>query len=146
MKLNKEEQERMFSACISAKEHSYSPYSKFRVGCALLLSNDDIISGCNVENVSYGITVCAERTAYVKAVSEGYRNFKAVAVNTDVEGKFVLPCGPCRQFMMEFGDVDVYTVSNEREFEVFKLSELLPGDFCKDDLNNGVRNGPKVSY
>ncbi|KAI9204964.1 cytidine deaminase-like protein [Polychytrium aggregatum] len=85
-----------------AKAHSYSPYSKFRVGAALLAKSGRIYSGCNVENASYGGCICAERTAFVKAVSEGEREFVAIFISSDLED-FISPCGMCRQFMVEFG-------------------------------------------
>lgn len=142
--LSETEKKRLFAASVSAKSNSYSPYSKFRVGCGLLLSDNSIITGCNVENITYGLTVCAERTAYLKAISEGCSSFRAVAVSTDVEDSFVLPCGQCRQFMWEFGDVDVYVVSPDMEkHQKFRLSELLPGSLRPSDLEEGRRNRPK---
>lgn len=81
---------------IKAKEHSHSPYSKFRVGAALLTETGEIIDGCNVENASYGLSICAERTALVKAVSMGFKKFPAIAVTADLN-QFVSPCGACRQ-------------------------------------------------
>ncbi|KAF8316629.1 cytidine deaminase [Clavulina sp. PMI_390] len=99
----------LIAAAFQAKEGSYSPYSKFRVGAAFLSSNDEIIKGANIENASYGElllvsiggTICAERTALVKAVSEGIKSFKALAVVTDVN-EAISPCGMCRQFIREF--------------------------------------------
>jgi cytidine deaminase len=79
--MNNSQIERLVEKALQAKEHSYSPYSKFRVGCSLLTDDDKIYTGCNVENASYGLTICAERTAICKAVSEGYRKFKAIAVS-----------------------------------------------------------------
>ena len=80
--MNNLQLETLVATAITAKEHSYSPYSKFRVGCSLLTEDDVIYTGCNVENASYGLTICAERTALCKAVSEGHRKFKAIAVST----------------------------------------------------------------
>ncbi|CAI9730860.1 cytidine deaminase-like [Octopus vulgaris] len=100
-------------AAAEAKEKAYCPYSNFRVGAALLTEDDSIITGCNVENCTYGGTICAERTAMVKAVSEGKKSFKAIAVASDKKDK-IAPCGICRQFMAEFGtDWDVYLTSND---------------------------------
>ncbi|ETW78562.1 hypothetical protein HETIRDRAFT_410632 [Heterobasidion irregulare TC 32-1] len=95
------DRERLIQAAIDAKKGSYSPYSKFRVGAALLTSDGQIVSGANIENASYGGTICAERTALVKAVSDGSRSFVALAVNTDV-AEALSPCGICRQVIREF--------------------------------------------
>ncbi len=125
---------KMLAACVKAKEHSYSPYSKFRVGAALLTESNQIYTGCNVENVSYGISICAERTALVKAVSEGHRRFKAIAVTCDNDSKFLYPCGACRQFMDEFKDMEVYLVRADGEVKKHQAKELLPYSFSDDDL------------
>lgn len=91
----------MIDLANSAKQNSYSPYSKFRVGCCLRTKSGKLITGCNVENSSYGLAICAERTAFVKAVSEGEKEFTDVVVVTDVQQEFISPCGACRQFMIE---------------------------------------------
>ncbi|KAI8608417.1 cytidine deaminase-like protein [Chytriomyces sp. MP71] len=95
-------QTQLCALAMSAKTHSYSPYSKFPVGAAALAEDGTVYLGCNVENASYGGAICAERTAFVKAVSEGQRSFVAVAVVTNLRS-FASPCGFCRQFMVEFG-------------------------------------------
>lgn len=119
---------------IAAKEKSYSPYSKFRVGSALLTEKDEIFDGCNVENASYGLSICAERTAIVKAISCGHRKIKAIAISTDVE-EFLAPCGACRQYIAEFGvDCDVYLVKSDLSYKSMTLRELLPMAFTVDDL------------
>lgn len=123
----------------SAKEKAYARYSNFRVGCALLTKCGKTITGCNVENVSYGLTICAERTAYTKAVSEGYLQFKAVAVSTDVDGTFTWPCGACRQFMSEFGDVEVISVNKDKKHEMSTLGKLLPNSFSEEALTSGQK-------
>ena len=133
---------KLIEACIRAKEYSYSPYSNFRVGCAILTACGKIITGCNVENVSFGLTICAERTAYVKAVSDGYKSFLAVAVSTDVENTFTYPCGACRQFMSEFGDVEVICVCKNKSYEKTTLATLLPNSFEKVTLESGQENNP----
>lgn len=126
---------KLFSQCLEAKEFSYSPYSHFRVGCALLAQNGSIFQGCNVENVSYGLSICAERTAIVKAVSSGCRKFKAIAVTTDLEDEFASPCGNCRQFMAEFGlDYEIYLVRKDLQFVKTTVSELLPKAFTPETL------------
>ena len=131
---------KLITACVKAKDFSYSPYSKFRVGAALLTSDGSIVTGCNVENVSYGLTICAERTALVKAVSEGHRSFKAIAVTTDVVSNFTYPCGACRQFMAEFGDFDVYLSIGDGKLKKTSLKEILPYTFHKADLKEGQDN------
>ncbi|KZV60416.1 cytidine deaminase [Peniophora sp. CONT] len=95
------DRQRLIEAAISAKDGSYSPYSKFRVGAALLSADGQIIKGANIENASYGGTICAERTALVKAVSEGTKSFVALAVTSDVDDA-ISPCGICRQVIREF--------------------------------------------
>ncbi|XP_077998317.1 cytidine deaminase-like [Glandiceps talaboti] len=115
--------------CLShkAKDHSYSRYSNFRVGCALVTQGGDIFTGCNVENASYGLAICAERTALVKAVSEGHRKFKAVVVASDMKNEFISPCGACRQFIIEFGgDIEVYMTKPDHTWIMLKADELLP--------------------
>ncbi|KAI8812126.1 cytidine deaminase-like protein [Cladochytrium replicatum] len=120
--------------CHFAKQHSYSPYSKFRVGAALLTKTGKIYLGVNVENASYGGTICAERTAFVKAVSDGEKQFLAVAVGTDVD-ECVAPCGMCRQFMVEFGKkIQVLETTERGKIEILTLEQLLPGSFGPDDL------------
>ncbi|HHX13443.1 MAG TPA: cytidine deaminase [Clostridiales bacterium] len=112
----------------AALANSYAPFSKFRVGAALLTAEDRVYSGVNVENSTYGATICAERTAIVKAVSEGSRRFKAIAVATD-EGA-VTPCGICRQFLFEFGDdIRVIWGTDADHLETALVAELLPRGF-----------------
>ena len=112
----------------AVKENAYAPFSDFRVGAALLTGSDRVYTGVNVENSSYGGTICAERTAFVKAISEGEREFRALAVAAS--GGEALPCGICRQFMYEFEpELDVITGVDEENLRVQKLSDLLPGGF-----------------
>ena len=119
---------------IKAKEHSHSPYSKFRVGAALLTDTGEIIDGCNVENASYGLTICAERTVLVKAVSMGFKKFSAIAVSSDTE-EFIAPCGDCRQVIAEFGnECDVYLVKSDLSYKKMSISELFPLAFTTADL------------
>ena len=109
-------------------QYAYAPYSRFKVGAALLTKSGEVFTGINVENSSFGATICAERTAFVKAVSEGHREFDAIAVvSSDGE---VLPCGICRQFMFEFGDdLKIITGEDEDHLKITEISELLPGGF-----------------
>ena len=117
----------LYKIADSAKNNAYAPFSDFKVGAALLTGSGMIYTGVNVENSSYGGTVCAERTAFVKAVSEGERNFKAIAIAAEGEA---MPCGICRQFMYEFApELDVITGENEENLRVHKLNELLPEGF-----------------
>ena len=119
------------------KENAYVPYSHFRVGAALLTQSGKIFTGCNVENASYSPTICAESSAIVKAVSEGEREYTAVAVISDSED-FTSPCGVCRQRIYEFGsDIDVIMANKKGEYKVYKISELLPEGFNKDSLTKG---------
>lgn len=141
-------------------EFSYSPYSKFRVGAALLADNGKIYTGCNIENASYPAGNCAERTAFFKAVSEGQFSFKAIAVvgKSDSEnnatndcvdclneiadaGKYCYPCGICRQVMAEFCSPDTFEIVlcnspsiEKSSVKIFKLRELLPFSFSKNNL------------
>jgi len=121
--------EKMINTARAAKEAAYAPYSGLRVGAALLTSQGRLYKGCNIENVSYGLTVCAERVAFYKAFSEGERQFAAMAVISDLDG-FCSPCGACRQVLSEFGaDLKIYICSKNGEFIVKTLTELLPEPF-----------------
>uniref|UniRef100_A0A1Y1K3B1 Cytidine deaminase n=1 Tax=Photinus pyralis TaxID=7054 RepID=A0A1Y1K3B1_PHOPY len=111
------------------RNHSYSPYSQFKVGASVLTEDNEIFAGCNVENATF-TSICAERTAYVKAISEGKTKFKAVAVVGFQENFVVAPCGTCRQFMSEFGNVEIYMAKpNLVEIKVSTLDVLLPCQF-----------------
>jgi len=114
------------------QEKAYAPYSRFKVGAALLTTRGNIYSGCNIENISYGLTVCAERVALFKAVSEGEREFKAIAVYAGTSG-YCTPCGACRQVLLEFGrDIEVYMVNRQGEYKVMTVGELVPAAFELD--------------
>ncbi|KAF8584246.1 cytidine deaminase [Ramaria rubella] len=137
-----DERNRISAAALQAREEAYSPYSKFRVGAALLTDGGEIIRGANVENASYGATICAERTAVVKAVSDGKRNFVALAVTSDVSAP-ISPCGICRQFIREFCSLKMpillvqgnWTVeSGSARVKEVILEELLPYSFGPEDL------------
>lgn len=118
-----------------ARENAYVPYSKFPVGAALLAEDGTVFHGCNVENASYGLTNCAERTAIFKAVSQGVKNFKAIAIVADTEGPCA-PCGACRQVIAEFcdGDMPVYLTNLKGDVLETTVKELLPGAFTPKDL------------
>lgn len=119
-----------------ARENSYSPYSKFKVGSALLTKNGKVYTGCNVENTSFSLCYCAERTSFVKAISEGVKDFEAIAIvgDKDEVDEFCLPCGACRQFMSEFCNKDfkIYT-TNGKEIKCYTLEELLPNSFKMEE-------------
>lgn len=128
------DRDKLIEKAIEAKNFSYSPYSKFRVGAALLTDNNEIITGCNVENASYGLTICAERTAIFKAYSEGKRRFKAIAISSD-DKNFCPPCGACRQIIWELcGDIDVILIDGNRNTKTFKASDFLPFPFGDENL------------
>uniref|UniRef100_A0A0B6ZAD7 Cytidine deaminase n=1 Tax=Arion vulgaris TaxID=1028688 RepID=A0A0B6ZAD7_9EUPU len=113
-----------------AKQFAYCPYSNFRVGAALLAKDGTIYTGCNVENASYPLCVCAERTAIQKAVSEGRKEFIAIAVASDVTDDFIAPCGACRQVLYEFGGTyDVYLTKPDFTYIKKTTTELLPLPF-----------------
>ena len=115
-----------------ARGFSYSPYSKFRVGAALLTKTGKIYTGCNIENIGFSPTVCAERTAIFKAISEGEKEFDAIAVISDLETT-VYPCGVCRQVMTEFFKPDTPIICADRngEYKVLKFSEVMPFAFSE---------------
>ncbi|KAG0287325.1 hypothetical protein BGZ96_008778, partial [Linnemannia gamsii] len=116
------------------RNFSYSPYSKFRVGAALRTVDGKIYQGCNVENASYGGAICAERTAFVKAVSEGHLRFVAIAVSCDFN-HYITPCGICRQFMNEFGkNLEIFFVNDDRTYKRAVLADILPYAFGPEDL------------
>lgn len=118
-----------FALAVRASEKSYSPYSNFKVGAVLLTEDGQIFTGCNIENASYSLAMCAERTAIFKAVSSGFRNFRAIAVAGSADGDFsksCIPCGACLQVMAEFCDDDFMIVLADG---VHQLSEFLPKRF-----------------
>lgn len=120
---------KLIEAALKVRKFSYSPYSKFKVGAALLTSSGKIYTGANIENASYPVTVCAERVAFGKAISEGEKKFKAIVI-TSSSDDFAYPCGVCRQFMAEFEpDLIVILALSKSKFKIHKLSELIPYSF-----------------
>ena len=123
----------LLEAALAARERAYAPYSKFLVGAAVRAESGKIYTGCNIENAAYSPTNCAERTAFYKAVSEGQRNFKAIAIAGGKEELTTCyPCGVCRQVMSEFclpDQFDVVCGVSGEAFEIIKLEELLPKSF-----------------
>lgn len=112
-----------------AKGRAYAPYSRFRVGAALLTDSGRVYSGCNIENASFSLTNCAERTAVFKAVSEGEQGIAALALVADTDD-YCAPCGACRQVMAEFGDFMIIQVNRAGKYKISRVSELLPGAFA----------------
>lgn len=133
-------EKKLFREAVAAREQAYTPYSHFKVGAALLAKSGKIYHGCNIENAAYTPTNCAERTAFFKAVSEGEREFIAIAIVAGQENAalaFTSPCGVCRQVMAEFCEPDAFQIimgTNEDELKVYSLKELLPLGFGPKDL------------
>lgn len=124
----------LIERAVDAARCSHSPYSGFRVGAALLTSDGRVFTGCNIENSSYSLTICAERTAIFKAVSEGESMFEAIAVVGSADGDFstpCTPCGACLQVMTEFCGDDLRVVLSDHSY---KLSELMPNRFTADNI------------
>lgn len=130
----------LIEKAIDMRNYSYAPYSKFRVGAALLAKDGKIFGGCNIENAAYGPSNCAERTAFFKAVSEGVQDFSAIVIAGGPEEgirDFCAPCGVCRQVMAEFCEADSFLVilaKSVEEYEVYTLSELFPKSFSPKNL------------
>ena len=122
---------RLVDAARAAREHAMADFSKFKVGAALETDTGEIITGCNVENASYGLTICAERVAIFKALSEGKRSFRRIAVVADTASP-TPPCGACRQIIWEFcGDIEVIIANLEKVTTSLQMSALLPLPFDK---------------
>lgn len=132
--------EELIQAALGARKYAYVPYSHYAVGAALLTEDGRIVSGCNVENASYGATNCAERTAVFKAVSQGERRFRAIAIAGGMEGKdptdYACPCGICRQVMREFGaeNFQIIVAKSLTDFREYRLEELLPFGFGGESI------------
>ena len=122
-------EDRLVQAARQAREHARADYSSFKVGAALELADGTIVSGCNIENASYSLTICAERVALVKALSEGHTVFTRIAVVADTEAP-TPPCGPCRQLLWEYcGDVEILLGNLRQLTGRYRLSSLLPLPF-----------------
>ncbi len=131
----------LIEAALSARQFSYSPYSGYQVGAALLAKSGDIYTGCNIENAAFSPTNCAERTAFFKAVSEGVRQFDAIAIAGGTKDKaiekYAWPCGVCRQVMAEFCSPEAFYIISARSVDDYKikaLEALLPVGFGADNL------------
>jgi cytidine deaminase len=119
----------LLSAALAARDHAHAPYSRFRVGAALEDSAGHIHTGCNIENSTYGLTICAERVAVFKAMSEGVRAFRRLAISADTE-TLTPPCGACRQILWEFcGDIEIILVNPRGKTETLRVKDLLPRAF-----------------
>ncbi len=127
------EYKQLIEKAYDAMTFSHSPYSNFKVGAALLTESGKVYTGCNVEIASFGATNCAERTAIFKAVSEGEKTFKAIAVVSSSDD-YTFPCGICRQVIVEFGkNIDII-VAKDYDYTVYKIEDLLPHSFTQIDL------------
>lgn len=142
--LNADMISRLIDRAIEGMSYAYTPYSGFRVGAALLTESGEIYTGCNIENAAYGPTICAERCAIFKAVSEGEHSLKAIAIaggnekETDMLSGYAFPCGVCRQVMREFAKDAAFKVivaRNITDFQIFSLEELLPNSFGPENLS-----------
>lgn len=139
--LTREMIKKLISHAMDARKKSYSPYSHYQVGAALLAEGGQVITGCNIENAAYTPTNCAERTAFFKAVSEGMTDFRAIAIVGSPEGdaltQYAYPCGVCRQVMMEFckpSEFQIIVAKSEDEYRIMMLEKLLPEGFGPDNL------------
>ena len=122
----------LIKTAISIRSKAYAPYSNYKVGAAIQTNNNIIFSGCNIENSSYSLTCCAERVAIFKAVSEGYKKFKALSVSTNNGG---MPCGACRQVIWELcGNITIYICDNKNLIKTLKTIDLIPHPFDKNKL------------
>ena len=132
--MDRNECKRLIEMAMEAREGAYTPYSYFKVGAAVLADDGEIFTGCNIENASYGATICAERTAFVKAISKGHRSFTALAV-VGKKDSYTYPCGICRQFIIEFGkDIKIIVAKTPEDYKVFAIEELLPYGFTGEDF------------
>lgn len=130
----------LIETAVNQLQYSYSPYSHFQVGAALLAANGTVYTGCNIENSAYPVCNCAERTAFFKAVSEGVRDFQAVCVVGGLNGEvtdYAPPCGVCRQVMAEFCDPKTFQIIlaiDQNNYQIYRLEELLPLGFSPNHL------------
>ena len=135
MEINVKNDSELMAMAKEAMKSAYAPYSHFSVGAAVETDDGKVYCGCNIENSSYGATICAERTAISKAVSEGYRRITRIAI-CDSNNSFAWPCGICRQVMSEFAVEDFYVILEDNgKLSNFLLKELLPNSFSGKDMN-----------
>ncbi|MBE6072854.1 MAG: cytidine deaminase [Clostridium butyricum] len=133
--MNNTDYKNLMKIALEYREKAYVPYSKFKVGAAVLFESGEIYGGCNIENASFGATNCAERTAIFKGVSEGETKIKAIAEVGSLE-EVTYPCGICRQVLCEFGDEDMVVIlgKSEDDYIVTDLKSLMPGAFRKENI------------
>lgn len=138
------EAQELIREALEAQKFSYSPYSDFSVGAALLAKNGTVYQGCNIENAAFTPTNCAERTAFFKAVSEGVKDFEAIAIVGKKRGvekaSYAAPCGVCRQVMAEFCDPETFKIIlavDETDYKTYLLGELLPLGFTSKNMESG---------
>lgn len=126
----------LFARSKTAMDQAYAPYSHYSVGAALVTEDDEIYTGCNIENASYGLTNCAERTAIFKAVSEGHKSIKTIII-VNKTSEMSKPCGACRQVMSEFmgPNSQVYLADNDNNFKEYSFKEILPLAFSDKDMD-----------
>jgi cytidine deaminase len=130
----KKEYRSLAESAQKAQRNAYVPFSKFKVGAALLSKDGKIFTGCNIENSSYGLTICAERVAVFKAISSGASKFEAIAIVSDLSG-FTSPCGACRQVLSDLaGNIDFVLMNKKKQIKVIKLNSLLPFAFTGKTL------------
>jgi len=137
--INRKSYKELAETARKAKEYAHAPFSNFRVGAALLTKDGKIITGCNIENSSFGLTICAERTAIFKAYSEGAHEFSAIAIVSD-DSEHTPPCGACRQVLIDLaGDIDVVMINSKNKLKIISLNSLIPLAFTSVNLNR-IRN------
>ncbi|MBN1396944.1 MAG: cytidine deaminase [Bacteroidetes bacterium] len=130
----KKEYQELIKAANRAKLNAYAPYSKYYVGAAVLTDDGKIFSGCNIENSSYGLTICAERTAIFNAITQGMSKFKAIAIVSN-NSEVITPCGACRQVLFELaGDIDIIMSGSSKKIKIVRLKKLLPLPFTGNNL------------
>ncbi len=140
MKVSADMCEALINTALQMRKKAYCPYSKFSVGAALLCSDGTVYTGCNVENAAYSVSICAERTAFVKAVSDGKREFTAIAIAGGIAEqpeKYSYPCGTCRQLMREFcepGQFRIIVAISPQDYRICTLEDLLPESFGPGNL------------
>ncbi|MEW6990938.1 cytidine deaminase [Colwelliaceae bacterium 6441] len=135
MDIDKTTQDKMIEQAKKSYQNAYAPYSKFHVGASILTSHNDIVSGCNVENASYGLTICAERNCIAQAINQGEQRFEMLVIYTQEE-KLTPPCGACRQVILEFfkPDAMVMAVNHHNDSKVWSVADLLPDAFTTQHL------------
>ncbi len=135
--VNNYEPKELVMQAVKAKDNAYAPYSNFHVGAAIIADNGKTYTGCNVENASYGATICAERTAVVKAISDRAKKILAIAISSD-SNRITMPCGICRQVISEFcsPETPLYLSNQKGDFETFRFDKILPNAFKQSDMED----------